>query len=49
MLRRRRERAEVQQNLVGNSIRVVGGERGNLLARTVAEAGNTVIVIYSQN
>ena len=41
--------AEVWQNLVGNSIRIVGGERGNSLAGTIAEAGNTIIVIYSRN
>ena len=49
MFGRRRKAAEVWQNLVGNSIGVVGGERGNLLAGTVVEAGNTIIVIYSQN
>ena len=31
--------AEVQQNLVENSIGVVGGERGNSLARTVGKVG----------
>ena len=41
--------AEVWQNLVGNSIGVVGGERGNLLGGTVVEAGKTIIGIYSRN
>ena len=41
--------AEVQQNLVGNSIGVVGGERDNSLAGTVVEACKTIIGIYSQN
>ena len=49
MFGRRRKAAEVRQNLVGNNIGVVGGERGNLLAGTVTEAGNTIIVIYLQN
>ena len=46
---RRRKVAEVRQNLVGNSIGVFGGEQGNSLARTVAEADKTVIGIYSRN
>ena len=41
--------AKVRQNLVGNSIGIVSGERGNSLAETIAEAGNTIIVIYSRN
>ena len=41
--------AEVRQNLVGNSIGVFGGEQGNSLAGTVAEAGKTIIGIYSRN
>ena len=41
--------AELRQNLVENSIGVVGGERGNSLARAVAEAGNAIIVIYLRN
>ena len=45
MFGRWRKVAEVRQNLVGNSIGVVGREHGNLLAGTVAEAGNTIIVI----
>ena len=49
MFGRWRRAAEVRQNLVGNSIGVVGGEWGNLLAGTVVEAGNTIIVIYSRN
>ena len=49
MFGRRLKAAEVWQNLVGNSIGVVGGEWGNLLAGTVADADNTIIVIYSQN
>ena len=38
--------AEVRQNLVGNSIEVFGGEQGNSLAGTVAEACKTIIGIY---
>ena len=49
MFGRQRKVAEVGQNLVGNSIGVVGGEQGNSLARTVAEAGKTIIGIYSRN
>ena len=49
MFGRRRKAADVRQNLVGNSIGVVGRERGNSLAGTVAEAGNTIIVIYLRN
>ena len=49
MFGRWRKEAEVRQNLIGNSIGVVGGERGNSLAGIVAEAGNTIIVIYSRN
>ena len=49
MFGRRRKAAEVRQNLVGNSIGVVGRERGNSLVETVAEADNTIIVIYSLN
>ena len=41
--------AEVRQNLVGNSIGVFDGEQSNLLAGTVAEAGKTIIGIYSRN
>ena len=41
--------AEVRQNLVGNSIGVFGGEQGISLAGTVAEAGKTLIGIYSRN
>ena len=41
--------AEVQQNLVGNSIGVFGGKQGNSLAGTVVEAGKTIIGIYSRN
>ena len=41
--------AEVRQNLVGNSIGVFGGEQGNSLAGSVAEASKTIIGIYSQN
>ena len=41
--------AEVRQNLVGNSIGVFDGEQGNSLARTVTEAGKTIIGIYSRN
>ena len=41
--------AKVRQNLVGNSIGIFGGEQGNSLAGTVAEAGKTIIGIYSQN
>ena len=47
MFGRRRKAAEIWQNLVGNSIEVIGEERGNLLVGTVVEAGNTIIVIYS--
>ena len=49
MFGRQRKVAEVRQNLVGNSIGVVGGERSNLLAGTVVEADKTIIGIYSQN
>ena len=49
MFGRRRKAAEVWQNLVGNSIGVVGGEWGNSLVGTVVEAGNTIRVIYSRN
>ena len=49
MFGRRRKAAEVRQNLVGNSIGVVDRGQGNSLAGTVAEACNTIIVIYSQN
>ena len=49
MFGRQRKAAKVRQNVVGNSIGVVGGERGNWLAGIVAEAGNTIIVIYSRN
>ena len=49
MFGRWRKAAKVRQNLVENSIGVVSGERGNSLVGTVAEAGNTIIVIYSQN
>ena len=49
MFGRRLKVAEVRQNPVGNSIGVVGGERGNLLAGTVAEASKTIIRIYSRN
>ena len=49
MFGRRRKVAEVRQNLVGNSIRVIGGERDNSLARIVVEASNTIIVMYSRN
>ena len=41
--------AKVWQNLVKNSIRVVGGERGNSLVETVVEVGKTIIGIYSRN
>ena len=41
--------AEVRQNLVENSIGVVGGERGNSLVGTVPEASKTIIGIYSRN
>ena len=41
--------AEIRQNLVGNSIGVFGKEQGNSLAGTAAEAGKTIIGIYSRN
>ena len=41
--------AKVRQNLIGNSIGVFGGEQGNSLAGIVAEAGKTIIGIYSRN
>ena len=41
--------AEVRQNLVGNSIGVVGRERDNSLAETVAKVDKTIIGIYSRN
>ena len=49
MFGRWRKVAEVQENLVGNSIGVVGGEQGNSLAGIAAEASNTIIVIYLRN
>ena len=49
MFERWRKVAEVRQNLVGNSIGVVGGEQSNSLVGTVTEANNTIIVIYSRN
>ena len=49
MFGRRRKVAEVWQNLIGNSIGVVGREQGNSLARTIMEADNIIIMIYSQN
>ena len=49
MFGRRWKAAEVWQNPVGNSIGVVSGEWGKSLARIVAEACNTIIVIFSEN
>ena len=49
MFGRRWKVVEIRQNFVGNSIGVVGGERGNLLAGTVVEADKTIIGIYSRN